>query len=79
MTNEYRVRELLVGNEVLEALLRGVRTHASLDLPDDVRVLRIYQTEDDKWAREFRILMHSSKWPNVPVPSDVPVTELAAN
>lgn len=63
MSNEFRVRELVVDNGVLEALLRGVRTFVELNLPPDVQILRIYQRPTDEWSRQFRVLMVSTAWP----------------
>lgn len=63
MSNEFRARELVMDNDVLEALLRGVRTYVELGLPPDVQILRIYQKPSDEWSRQFRLLMVSDEWP----------------
>lgn len=63
MSDGYRIRELLVDNQVLEAIFRGVRTFVELDLPPDVRIMRIYQRQEDQWAQQFRVQLHSAHWP----------------
>ena len=78
MSDGYRVRELLVDNEVLAALLRGVRTLVELDLPPDAHILRIYQRQEDQWAQQFRVQLHSVHWPEVR-PDAVDTVALVAN
>lgn len=58
---------------VMDDLIKGNLREASTDdIPSDLCVIAVYQTDDDRLRHALSVLVESSEWPALPVGSIPP-------
>lgn len=66
-------RLIAVSLNVMDDLIRGnVNDVSTGDIPSDLSVVAVWQTDDDRLIHRMTVLVESSEWPALPVGSIPP-------